>query len=126
MDKPISCVYVIKCPYTQSVLYVGQTANFKVRKIAHLTCTKTYSPIGLYMSYMRSIYVTPIIEVYKVTRSSALFNQEQIAMRYFRKLGVPLLNKNGFRSKLHEAIEKYIPNYSQIDKRNKYLKEVQP
>lgn len=107
--KVKATVYVIKCPDTGNVVYVGVTADFKSRTTTHLTGTKTHSPIGRWIKHLRTLNKVPVFDVFKMSQYEKRWDAEGDAINFFLKSGVLLLNSHMNHS-VHQAVRFYLPH----------------
>jgi hypothetical protein len=87
--KSNSGIYVLKCPKTKLVKYVGQTINFTSRKRAHLAGGKTLR-LMFWFNELKQQNLKPIFEIYLVCDDQKI--KDKVEKRLILKLEKDLLN----------------------------------
>jgi len=86
------CIYGLKDPQTEKIMYVGRTINLKQRIQEHLM--NGYGSRGL-AAWVRSLKDKgrrPIVQILEVTTQEEWSAREYCWIRHYRRLGHPLLN----------------------------------
>jgi len=84
-------VYVLKCPITKEIRYVGQTADVGPRLGAHLSDKKKSDKSGWIQGLM-AMGLSPEIEVIEECDRDSRFERESFHVKTLRSAGVELLN----------------------------------
>ncbi len=107
--KVKATIYVIKCPDTLNVVYVGVTAYFEGRVCMHKTSKSTNSPIGRWIKHLKTLNKEPIFETYKKCKYERRWQVEGDVIYSFLKSGTLLLNSHQNTS-IHRAVSHYLPH----------------
>lgn len=114
MKKEKPCVYIIKCPDTLNVVYVGQTLCFKTRVTCHLTSTTLNSPIARFITHLKNQGKSPIIEIERYVYEKNRYNAEAETITKYKQNGTLLLNSHQNIS-IRKAVKFYLPHEFETD-----------
>ncbi len=68
-------IYVLKCPITLQVKYVGQTKNFGARKINHFTSGGKSLRLAAWFKSLEKLNLKPIFEIYLICDNQEIKNK---------------------------------------------------
>lgn len=83
-------LYIISCPITNFVIYVGKTNNPRFRWGCHKRADGKH-PIGLWCKAMISIGLHPIFKIH--SEFEFLHNEEDLLIDHYRSLGMATFNR---------------------------------
>jgi len=86
-------VYVLRCPTTNEIRYVGQTVNTTKRLEGHLSC-KTQKEKGKWIKSLLEEGKKPILEVVDKGNKKRMSAKEMSLINELRKKGANLFNIN--------------------------------
>jgi len=76
-------IYVLKCPITHSIVYIGQTVNFEVRKQKYNADYCHNLKMKLWIKKLAELDKTPIFEKYLLTDDQA--TKDRVERHLIRK-----------------------------------------
>jgi hypothetical protein len=86
-------IYVLRCPATQAVRYVGQTVNFQTRRwVYRHTNWRLGKPLLAWLKALAAEKQKPVFEVWLIADDQRL--KDRIERRLIAAYGAHLLNTN--------------------------------
>lgn len=93
-NEKTAYIYILRCPNSGDIRYVGKTVNPKSRYAGHLSYVgKTY--VSRWIMKLRSNSQKPIMEIIEECDKSNWESREQHWIAYYRNLACDLTNLNG-------------------------------
>jgi hypothetical protein len=91
-------IYVLRCPITQTIKYIGQTKNFKQRKNHHFCSNQHSIPMKKWVLNLKKENLHPIFEVIFICDDQKIKDKVEVAL--INKLKKDLVNvrNGGFKS----------------------------
>ncbi len=116
-------VYILACPETGAVRYVGVTKNLEKRRHAHITCEKETAKWP-WIASLKARGLRPVIE--EIERYDDLIdaeNAERFWIAYFRFLGFQLFNRQNGGISSYSVCEESRINMSNAQRGKRMLEE---
>ena len=121
-------IYTLACPTTNNVVYVGETQHPLLRFNMHLGQQQTISVVRDWISYLKEIKLTPLMNVIDTVQDTEADYWERFYIHLFRSWGFDLLNfttHSTFNPHYNKAIkpqklaivEKYRAIYNALQRR---------
>jgi hypothetical protein len=83
-------IYVLKCPVTHEIKYIGQTVNFEKRKYAHFYAKGKSLRLMFWFAALEKANLKPIFEVYFICDSKRI--KDKVEERLIKTMHKTLLN----------------------------------
>lgn len=102
-------IYVLKCPITQKIKYIGQTNNFKRRKTQHHYKSGSSFLLKKWYSNLEKQGLEPVFEVILICDDAK--QKDKIESALINKLSKDILNVMGGGIKATPYLLKYMRYY---------------
>ena len=93
-DSTLNCggIYVLKCPITHEIKYIGQTTNFKKRKNAHFSSKGKSLRLMFWFNSLEKVGLKPIFEVYFICENKRI--TDKVEEKLIKTMNKTILNAN--------------------------------
>lgn len=86
----LSGIYVLKCPITKHIKYIGQTNNFVKRKYSHFCNNGKSLRLMIWFNSLEKINLKPIFEIYLICDDQKI--KDKIEKKLIIKFNKTILN----------------------------------
>ena len=100
-------IYVLKCPITKKIKYVGQTKNFKKRKNHHFHSNQFSIPMEKWVLTLKEQDLNPVFEIIFICDDQKI--KDKVESTLIKKLNKEILNvrSGGLKSGFYLPKHKY-------------------
>ncbi len=83
-------IYVLRCPVTHEIKYIGQTVNFKKRKYAHFSAKGKSLRLMFWFQLLEKTNLEPIFEIYFICDNKRI--KDKVEEKLIKTMHKNLLN----------------------------------
>ena len=83
-------IYVLKCPITNEVKYIGQTIDFCQRKKAHFSAKGKSLRLMFWFKSLENIGLKPIFEIYLICENKKI--KDKVEQKLIKTMNNTILN----------------------------------
>ena len=107
-------VYVLKCPITKKIKYIGQTKNFKKRKMQHKCARYLSIPMEKWLNELKKDNLLPLFEIILICNDQSTKDRVEAAL--INKLSKDLVNVRTGGIKSGSYLMKYFSFFKEVQK----------